>query len=112
MIAAPYLLGWAWISPSLVGIAAEIALLALCVAAVADAWRHSDGERRQRLRWLLVALSAVLVGLGLGIAFDLGAFGNMARTLLIELIASTTAYTVATITLTYAFLRHRVIDVG
>jgi hypothetical protein len=112
MIAVPYLLGWAWISPSLVGIAAEVALLALCVAAVADAWRHSEGERRQRLRWLLVAFSVFLVGFGVGIVFDLGAFGNMARTLLIELIASRTAYAVATITLTYAVLRHRVIEVG
>jgi len=107
MIAAPYLLGWAWISPGLVGFAAEIAVLALCVAAVADAWRHSEGERRQRLRWLLVAVSLFLLGLGLDIASDLGTFGKTFSADLIVAVAVTIVYAVATITLTYAVLRHR-----
>jgi len=111
MIAAPYLLGWAWMPPLLViGMGAEIAVLALCVAAVADAWRHGEGEHRQRLRWLLVAFSVFLVGLGLDIAYDLGAFGKTLSADLMVPTAVSIMYAVATITLTYAVLRHRVIE--
>jgi hypothetical protein len=111
MIAAPYLLGWAWMPPLLFfdgGMVAKIALLALFVAAFADAWRHSEGERRQRLRWLLVAICGFLVGLGFDIAADLGAFRNTLSDLTVIIAAINIAYAVATITLTYAVLRHRV----
>lgn len=110
VIAAPYLLGWAWISPTslVIGVATEIVLLALCVVAFANGWRHSEGERRQRLRWVLLAFAVFIVGFCLDIVPDFGAFRNSSGAALAADVAADIAFAVATIILTYAVVRHRV----
>ena len=113
---APWCLGWIWLSPDTVlkpilsmGV---IAGLLLCFLAFADAWRHIQGEPRQRLRWLIAAVAIALAGTSLDVLRVLGAFGDMTSAETRVALANTTLQAVAFITVTYAVLRHRVIDVG
>lgn len=113
MVVAPWLLGWAWISPGPdLGPAGQIAALALCVLAFADAWHHLEGEPRQRFRWLLLASSVALISYGFLTAVGLGVFGATEKAELLGQLTGDILTAVAVITLTYAVLRHRVIDVG
>jgi hypothetical protein len=113
---APYCLGWIWVSPDTVlkpilstgGIAA----LLLCFLAFADAWRHIQGEPRQRLRWLIAAMAIAFAGSSLDLLQLLGAFGDTTTAETLATLATDILVAVAIITLTYAVLRHRVIDVG
>jgi hypothetical protein len=113
---APYFLGWIWLSPDTVlkpilsmgGIPA----LLLCFLGFADAWRHIQGEPRQRLRWLIAALAIALAGNSLGVLFFLGIFGYTTSAQTLVNFAASILVAVGFITLTYAVLRHRVIDVG
>src|SRR5262249_35946910 len=90
----------------------EIAALLLCFLALADAWRHIQGEPRQRLRWVITAVVIVLAGSSLNLLGFLGVFGDTANAETLVALAAAIFVAVGTITLTYAVLRHRVIDVG
>jgi hypothetical protein len=112
----PYSLGRIWVSPDAVFVpvasAVDIVALALCVLAFTDAWFHIEGEPRQRLRWLLLAFAIALMGFSLATVSLLGVFGRTPSAGALVGVALTVLYAVAVITLTYAVLRHRVIDVG
>jgi len=113
---APYCLGWIWLSPDTVlgpilsmGV---IAALLLCFLAFADAWRHIQGEPRQRFRWVIAAVAIALAGTSLDLLRFLGVFGDTTNAETLVAVATAILGAVAFITLTYAVLRHRVIDVG
>jgi hypothetical protein len=89
-----------------------IAGLPLCFLAFADAWRHLQGEPRQRFRWLIAAVAIALAGTSLDVLRVLGVFGDMTNAETPVALANTILAAVAFITVTYAILRHRVIDVG
>jgi len=109
----PWCLGWIWLSPETVlkPILSMrlIAALLLCFFAFADAWRHIQGERRQRLRWLTAAIAIALTGTSLQLLLALEVTTTV-ETLLN--LATAIFVAVGIITLAYAVLRHRVIDVG
>jgi hypothetical protein len=113
---APWCLGWIWLSPDTVLqpilSMGEIAALLLCFLAFADAWRHIQGEPRQRLRWFIAAVAIVLAGTSLNLLFFLGVFGDTTNAETLAGLAAAILVAVGLITLTYAVLRHRVIDVG
>ena len=116
LVLAPYFLGRVWISPENllfpVEAAGSIVALAVCILAFSDAWRHTEGEAHQRLRWLLLAYAIALIGTSITPAYFLGVFGftSSAETLANLGVALMVALSV--VTLTYAVLRHQVIDVG
>ena len=113
---APYNLGLIWLSLDMVLVPilsmGAIASLLLCFLAFADAWRHIQGEPRQRLRWLIAAVAIALAGYSLGVLFLLGTFGDTTSAEVLVNLANAILVAVGVITLTYAVLRHRVIDVG
>jgi len=113
---APYCLGWIWLPADTVLMPILsirlIAALLLCFLAFVDAWRHIQGEPRQRLRWLIVALAIALAGPSLGILYFFGVFGYTTSAQTLENLAEAILVALGVITLTYAVLRHRVIDVG
>jgi hypothetical protein len=85
----------------------------LCFFAFVDAWRHVQGEPRQRLRWLTAAMAIALSGYSVAVLFSLGVFGdNTTNALTLATLANAILVAAGVITLTYAVLRHRVIDVG
>ena len=113
---APWCLGWIWLSPDtvlgpIISMGAIAALL-LCLLAFADAWRHIQGEPRQRLRWLIAAMAIAFVGSSLDLLRLLGAFGDTTNAETLANLVNSILVAVGLITLTYAVLRHRVIDVG
>lgn len=114
---APYYLGRIWITADalLIPVAsgAYIAALLLCVFALIDTWRHVEPEPRQRLRWLFVGFAFWLFGASLFPVWLLGAFGGMGESLpFVVRVAADLAFGASLVTVTYAILRHRVIDVG
>ena len=112
---APYTLGWIWLPPLPVPILSlgGVAALTLCVFAFADALRHVQGEPRQRLRWVTAAMGIALAGYSVAVFFSLGVFGDTTTTaLVLATLGNAILVSGGTITLTYAVLRHRVIDVG
>jgi hypothetical protein len=113
---APWCLGWIWLSPDAVLkpilLMGEIGALLLCFLAFADAWRHVQGEPRQRFRWLITAAAIALAGGSLQLLWLLGVFGDTTNAETLVDLANAILLAVAIVTLTYAVLRHRVIDVG
>jgi hypothetical protein len=112
---APYTLGWIWLPPLPVPILSlgGVAALTLCVFAFVDAWRHVQGEPRQRLRWVSAAMAIALAGYSVAVFFSLGVFGeNTTTALVFATLGNAILVSGGIITLTYAVLRHRVIDVG
>ena len=111
---APYYLGRVWLPPdSLLRTArstAEFLGVVLCIVAFTDTWRHVDAERRARLRWLYVALGFILVNFSMFSA--LGATALTSAAAVGVSAASDAIAATAMLILTYAILRHRVIDVG
>jgi hypothetical protein len=89
-----------------------IAPLLLGFMAFADAWRHIQGEPRQRLRWVIAAMAIVLSAASLDLLRSLGVFGDTTNAETVGDLATGILFAVGIITLTYAVLRHRVIDVG
>ena len=113
---APWCLGWIWLSPDtvlgpIISMGAIAALL-LCLLAFADAWRHIQGEPRQRLRWLIAAMTIVLAGFSVSVLLSFGVFGDTTNAETLANLVNSILVAVGIITLTYAVLRHRVIDVG
>jgi hypothetical protein len=88
------------------------AALLVCFLAFGDAWRHIRGEPRQRLRWVIAAGAVALTGYSLGVPLVLGLFGRTTNAEILVNLANAILVAVGIITLTYAVLRHRVIDVG
>jgi hypothetical protein len=117
VILAPYLLGWVWIALDAallpVRSAADIAVMALCVWALVDTWRHTTSAvRRQRLRWLLFAIVVAIAGFALTPAQNLGAFGDPSEPNLFAGICQDLVFGASVLILSYAIVRHRVLDVG
>jgi hypothetical protein len=80
---------------------------ALMLAAFWDGWRHSSGVLRQRFTWLLGAFALFFVvsyATWLDLAFDL----RLPYAGLVSVVGSLAMY----VGLSYAILRHRVLDVG
>jgi len=116
VVTAPYYFGRVWIAPEfLVTVARPTLLFAgivLCCVAFTDTWRHVEAERRERLRWLFVGFALSLANFCLIAAYYFGAFSSTSTTDLVVGIVSDTMVVIALLILTYAILRHRVIDVG
>lgn len=113
LLMAPYYLGRVWVAPDSFLSEARTTLMVLgvvlCSVAFTDAWHHADAERRGRLRWLFVGFGLFLVNFCLFIA---AAFG-FTSTVTVELgVASDLVVATGLVMVTYAILRHRVIDVG
>ena len=111
---APYYLGRVWLPPDSflneARSAAEFLGVVLCVVAFTDTWRHVDAERRERLRWLFVAFAFILINFSLFSA--VGATALTSAEAVGVGAASDAIVATAMLILTYAILRHRVIDVG
>jgi hypothetical protein len=111
---APYYLGRVWLPPDFflneARSAAELLGVVLCLVAFTDTWRHVDAERRERLRWLFVAFGFILINFSLFSA--LGATALTSAAAVGVGVASDAIVATAMLILTYAILRHRVIDVG
>jgi len=113
---APYFFGWVWVSPEILIAAAfptlQFAGVVLCVVAFSDTWRHVEAERRERLRWLFVGFALTLANFCILAAFSYGVFSYTSTTALAINVATDSVATITLLILTYAILRHRVIDVG
>ena len=114
--AAPHFLGREWVNPEIVISYGwpflMIAGVALSSAAFLDAWRHANADRRERLRWLVVGVSIGLLNFIVLAVFNVGLIKLSPRSALIVNVLSDAMVAVALLTLAYAILRHRVIDVG
>ena len=116
VVTAPYFFGRVWIAPGfLVTVVRPTLLFAgvvLCVVAFSDTWRHVEAERRERLRWLFVGFALTLANFCILAAIGFGAFGLTTTTVLAIGVMNDTVVAITLLILTYAILRHRVIDVG
>jgi hypothetical protein len=113
---APYYFGRVWFAPEYLITALRPTLLfagvILCVIAFTDTWRHVEAERRERLRWLFVGFALTLVNFCVLGAYAFGAFSDTSTAWLIINVATDSVVAIILLILTYAILRHRVIDVG
>lgn len=113
---APYYFGRVWFGPGFLITPLRPTLLfagvVLCVIAFTDTWRHVEAERRERLRWLFVGFALTLVNFCVLAAFALGAFRHTSTAVLVINLVSDSVVAITLLILTYAILRHRVIDVG
>ncbi len=116
VVAAPYFLGRAWLAPDILVAKAiptiQFAGVVLCIFAFTDTWRHVEAERRERLRWLFVGFALTLANFCMLVAVGFGAFGFATATVLAIGVVNDTVVAITLLILTYAILRHRVIDVG
>lgn len=116
VLSAPYYFGRVWFAPGFLFTVVRPTLLfagvVLCVVAFTDTWRHVETERRERLRWLFVGFALTLANFCTIAAFSYGAFGYASTTALVLNVVSDTGIAITLLILTYAILRHRVIDVG
>ncbi len=113
---APYYFGRVWFGPGFLITPLRPTLLfagvVLCVIAFADTWRHAEAERRERLRWLFVGFALTLVNFCLLAAYAFGAFSTTTTAWLVINLVTDSVVAITLLILTYAILRHRVIDVG
>ena len=116
VLIAPYYFGRVWFAPAfLITVArptVQLAGIVLCIVAFTDTWRHAETERRERLRWLFVGFAMTLANFCIIVVYFYGAFGFTSTSVLAVGVVSDALVAVALLTLTYAILRHRVIDVG
>jgi hypothetical protein len=116
VMTAPYIFGRAWFSPEFLVTRARPALLfagvVLCIVAFTDTWRHVEAERRERLRWLFFGFAVTLVNFCIFAAFPIGVFGYATTTVLVIGVVTDSVVAITLLILTYAILRHRVIDLG
>ncbi len=116
VVAAPYFLGRAWLAPDILVAKAiptiQFAGVVLCAFAFTDTWRHVEAERRERLRWLFVGFALTLANFCILAAVGYGASSLTTTTLLAIGVVNDAVVAITLLILTYAILRHRVIDVG
>lgn len=114
----PYTFGRIWFPATALVfplfIVSELAALLLCGLALVDRWRHAEPAARQRLRWLFASAVLGLAGAVLTPVFALlqTSTGHSTRPPLALALAQAVAFSCAALTLSYAILRYRVIDVG
>jgi len=114
-INAPYYLGEVWFPPSWMNgmrTAFRLAAVTLCLAAFVDTWRHVDAGSRAKLRWLFTSAGLVFFTFILSVAHGVGLFGFTQAVQIRIDVAAGALLSSAAIVLTYAVLRHRVIDLG
>lgn len=118
-VLAPYVLGRVWIEvagllyPSQV--LAYLAVLVLCGLALWDRWRNAGPASRQRLRWLFLSITAAMLGFMLPLVLILletktGYWTGSPP--MAWAVAQDVLFSCVGVSLAYAILRYRVIDVG
>jgi hypothetical protein len=114
LLMAPYFFGRIWLQPEFflraTRVTAEFLGVVLCVIAFTDTWRHVGAERRERLRWLFVGFGFGLLNFCMFVV--VGATGLTTAQAVGFGVANDVVGATAMLILTYAILRHRVIDVG
>lgn len=94
-----------------VDVSTQIVALSLCVLAFVDTWRHVGTELRPRLRWLFVGFVLAIAGAALDTFRNLAGPQSTDGTLL-EGVLQLLIFCASLASMTYAILRHRVLDVG
>ena len=116
LLIAPYYFGRAVVGQEQLVLLVRPLLLAagvlLCTAVFIDVRLHSPPERRPRLRWLSVGFGLTLVMFAILSASALGVFGRGSDASRAVNLAVDALSAGSMVVLTYAILRHRVIDVG
>jgi len=116
VLAGPYFLGRAWVDPQLwltvLRPGLQAAGVLVCVVAFTDTWRHARAQHRARLRWLFLTFALVLLNFLLLSGFYFGALGFGPAAAAAVSIGGDACVATAMLLVTYAILRHRVIDVG